>query len=169
MGYPPDLGWGTPQDLGLGTPPRPGTGYPPGPGTGYPPPQTRSGLDRAAQQVLATRRAVCLLRSRRRTFLLKLNFLIRINALLMYTRCLTMLSNCTELTELFSKLTHFRYYLMQKYLYRHVRKDLFEGMKEFFWMMDIKSIHVSAAEFVSFAYLWSIFLKMVRVFPKISS
>ena len=46
-----------------------GGGYPiPGPG-GYsgntPPP------DRAAQRVLATRRAVCLLRSRRRTFLLQ--------------------------------------------------------------------------------------------------
>ena len=62
-GYPPDLGQSTPQtwdrippppDLGWGTPPLP----------------TRSGLDRAAQRVLATRRAMCLLRSRRRTFLL---------------------------------------------------------------------------------------------------
>ena len=78
--YPPpqtwDWDWVPPPDLGLGTPwtwdwvpPRSGTGYPPRPGTGYPP-RIRSGLDRAAQRVLATRRAVCLLRSRRRTFLL---------------------------------------------------------------------------------------------------
>ena len=43
-GYPPDLGQGSPLDLGLGPPPR----------------------------ALETRRAVCLLRSRRRTFLLSL-------------------------------------------------------------------------------------------------
>ena len=58
---PLDLGWGTPWTWDQVTPP-------PGPGTRYPPP-TRSGLDRAAQWVLATRRAVCLLRSPRRTFL----------------------------------------------------------------------------------------------------
>ena len=59
-GVPPDLGLGTPPtwdqvpplDLGPGTPPR-------GPGT---------------QRVLATQPAVCLLRSRRRTFLLQLFF-----------------------------------------------------------------------------------------------
>ena len=84
MGYPPDLGqgipldlaWGTLPDLGWGTPPGHGMGFPPDlgwgtprPGTGYPPP-TRSGLDRAAQRVLTTWWAVCLLCSRRRTFLL---------------------------------------------------------------------------------------------------
>ena len=61
----PVLGWGTPhpgQDGGI---PQPGQdrrdhmmGYP---------------LDRTTEGVLATRRAVCLLHSRRRTFLLQIN------------------------------------------------------------------------------------------------
>ena len=97
-GYPPDLRWGTlqtwdrvppPPNLGWGTPPRPGTGYPPRPGMEYPPwtwdgvpppprpgmgypPQTWDGVSPPpAMQALATatRRAVCPLRSRRRTFL----------------------------------------------------------------------------------------------------
>ena len=86
MGYPPPQTWDR-------VPPGPGTRYPrtwdpvppqtwdsvppwtwdrvpPRPRTGYPP-WTRSGLDR----VLAMRRAVCLLRSRRRTFLFHIQLL----------------------------------------------------------------------------------------------
>ena len=63
---------GVPQPRSRRVPhPRSG-GYPiPGPGRGVPgvPPWTRSGLDRTAQQVLATWQAVYLLHSRRRTFL----------------------------------------------------------------------------------------------------
>ena len=55
-----------------------GRGYPqqgyPSPGRGYPPPQQGVPPTRAAWRVLATRRAVCLLRSRRRTFLFFLYF-----------------------------------------------------------------------------------------------
>ena len=82
-GYPPDRsGWGTPQT-------GQDRGYPgqvrmevlqgtPHPGMGYPPDKTREG-------VLATQRAVCLLRSRRRTFLLGdlLNSLLFINHLIL--------------------------------------------------------------------------------------
>ena len=53
---------------------RPGMRYPPNPDLGQgtsPPPQTWDG-------VLATRRAVCLLRSRRRTFLLVSSFDMRV-------------------------------------------------------------------------------------------
>ena len=82
-----------------GTPPRGGSGYPPGgyrspgtppgggypgpgtpPGGGYPGPGTPPGgggvpdLGRTTEGVLTTRRAVCLLRSRRRTFLYSFNF-----------------------------------------------------------------------------------------------
>ena len=53
-------GEGTPSQVWVGGG---GEGY-----SGYPP-WTRSGLDSAAQRVRPTRRAVCLLRSRRRTFL----------------------------------------------------------------------------------------------------
>ena len=78
-GYPPGGGPGTPRGGGgswPGTPPPPRgvSGYPPGgvrvppgggpgtpPGGGYP--------GRTTEGVLTTRRAVCLLRSRRRTFL----------------------------------------------------------------------------------------------------
>ena len=83
---PLDLGWGTPLlDLGQGTLPQTWDRVLPldlrwrnpldlrwdTPWTwDEVPPLTRSGLDRAAQRVLATRRAVCLLHSRRRTFLL---------------------------------------------------------------------------------------------------
>ena len=65
---------------------------------------------------------------------------------------------------------------MQKYLYRHVRTDLFEEMKkEFFQEMDTKPIHVSVAGFFPFAYLQNIFSKtialnvVVKVFPKVFS
>ena len=93
-GVPPILGWGSPPDMRWGTPlwtwdwvpPQTWDQVPPRPGTRYPqtwdrvppwtwywvPPPTRSGLDRVAQRVLATRRAVCLLRSHRRTFLFTL-------------------------------------------------------------------------------------------------
>ena len=53
-GYPHQGGWGYPRPGWMGVPPPP------------PSPPTE---DRAAQRVLATRRAVCLLRSRRSTFL----------------------------------------------------------------------------------------------------
>ena len=53
--------WGTP---GQGTPPQPGMGTPPPARDGLPP------WDITAEGVLATRRAICLLRSRRRTVLL---------------------------------------------------------------------------------------------------
>ena len=59
-GVPPSQDWGNPL-------PQPGQdGVPPGQdwGTPLPPP-----LNRTAERVLATRRAVCLLRSRRRTLL----------------------------------------------------------------------------------------------------
>ena len=60
-GVPPDLRWGTPQKWdGVPQLSRPGMGYPPRPEMGHPPPAWRA---------LATRRTVCLLRSRRRTFL----------------------------------------------------------------------------------------------------
>ena len=69
-------GWGVPQpgqDRGV---PRPGMDCPlsrdgvhPCPGMGYPPPPPPT-RDRTADGVLDTRRAVCLLRSRRRTLLL---------------------------------------------------------------------------------------------------
>ena len=71
----PDPGGGTPL------PGLEGGMLDPGPGKGYPPP-SRSGLriggggtpTRTAYHVLAMRWAVCLLRSRRRTFLLSYNF-----------------------------------------------------------------------------------------------
>ena len=62
-----------------GIPPWPGMGFPPsGPGMGYPPPIWTWTWDgnspppvRKTEGVVATRRSVCLLRSRRRTFLFK--------------------------------------------------------------------------------------------------
>ena len=70
MGYPPDLGWVPPTiKTWLGYPPHLGMGYshphPRPEMMGYPPDL----LDRAALRALATRHLVCLLRSRRRTFL----------------------------------------------------------------------------------------------------
>ena len=81
MGYPPppqvwtDWKYYLPPSFGWRAVIKCGGGHPiPGPGRGVlrvPPPRTRSWLDRTAQRVLATRRAVCLLRSRRRTVLYK--------------------------------------------------------------------------------------------------
>ena len=56
------LSWGgTPVLVGGGVLPQPGLGYPPTP---------QPSQDRTAEQTLVTQRALCLLRSRRRTFLL---------------------------------------------------------------------------------------------------
>ena len=64
-GVPPGQGWGIPQlDLGWGTPP---SGPEPGPGMGHPPLWTTEG-------VIATWWSVCLLHSRRRTFLFQKSF-----------------------------------------------------------------------------------------------
>ena len=103
-GYPPPghywgtprSGWGTPMRIGFPSPrffprslvPGPFQGYPVSPGWGVPqdrvpPARTLLGYphswDRTAERALATRRAVCLLRSRRRTFLSFCNvaFLLR--------------------------------------------------------------------------------------------
>ena len=80
-GYPyPIMPWGThlgggtlPGPAGGGYPARSSPGYPAGGyQVGYPPGQVRTGgyPVRTTEAVLTTRRAVCLLRSRRRTFLL---------------------------------------------------------------------------------------------------
>ena len=68
-GAPPDLEWGTPLDLNQKPPPNLGPDTPPDLGPGTPPTP-------GTQRVPATWRAVCLLRSRRRTFLfiLELDF-----------------------------------------------------------------------------------------------
>ena len=69
MGYPssPSRDWVCPSRSGWGYPPPFRDGVPlPQPGMGYPPPR-----DRTPDRVPDTRRAVCLLRSRRSTFLFK--------------------------------------------------------------------------------------------------
>ena len=73
LGYPLDLDGVPPPNLGWHTPPGPGTGYPPHPppdlAPGTPPPRTWDWVT-PPLRALDTRRAVCLLRSRRKTFLL---------------------------------------------------------------------------------------------------
>ena len=73
QGVPPSGIWGYPHQDWIGVPPLPLglDGYPPPPfGTGWGTPSPPSPtLSEATDQALATRRVVCLLRSRRRTFL----------------------------------------------------------------------------------------------------
>ena len=84
-GYPPGGTWlGTPRG-GLGTPPGGYlTGYPPG--VWVPPPPRGGYPGRTTEGVLTTRRAVCLLRSRRRTFLFVQNF-ASIDAWIVFVHC----------------------------------------------------------------------------------
>ena len=77
------VGWrGTPSQVWMGGVPHPADGYPlpaweggnPPPGKGVPPPGKGVPPPPPAQCVLAMRRAVCLLRSRRRTFLFGISY-----------------------------------------------------------------------------------------------